>query len=570
VSARGFNGILARNLLVLIDGRTVYSPVFGGVYWDVQDCLLEDVERIEVIRGPGGTLWGANAVNGVINVITKKAGDTQGTYLAAGGGTVERSNEAVRYGGKIGEDCQYRVYGKYFDRAPFEDPIRPANDGWNQGRVGFRADWQPGKSKQDFVTFQGDHYVGTDGTDAQFTNTTAPYTSIVQGTTRNSGQNVLARWRHAIDDDSDWTLQTYYDDYDRDTVLLSEKVKTYDLEFQYHFPIGERSSITCGAGYRHIFSACPSTDPFTLSLSPEERSTYVANQFVQDEIKLVPDYWTFTIGCKLEQNSYTNIEYEPSARLLWTPDKKHSVWGAVSRAVHTPTEINASIFNTNGLTAPAYFSRAYGNPYLQSEALYAFELGYREQLTDRFSYDIATFCNYYNQLFGGVQGAIFSETDPAPAHNVRPSVYGNLYTANSYGVELGTNWSIAERWRLYTQYTYFYSRFSSAAYYATGSGGTPANQVYMMSSWELRKDIDFDLMARYVDRLSGYNVPSYITMDARLAWRPRKHLELAVVGQNLLQAYHAEYGYYNFLNATNNAEATLVPRGVYGTVTMRY
>jgi iron complex outermembrane receptor protein len=253
VSARGFNGILARNLLVLIDGRTVYSPVFGGVYWDVQDCLLEDVERIEVIRGPGGTLWGANAVNGVINVITKKAGDTQGAYLAAGGGTVERSNEAVRYGGKIGEDCQYRVYGKYFDRAPFEDPIRPANDGWNQGRVGFRADWQPGKSKQDFVTFQGDHYVGSDGTDAQFTNTTAPYTSIVQGTTRNSGQNVLARWRHVLDDDSDWTLQTYYDDYDRDTVLLSEKVKTYDLEFQYHFPIGEQSSITCGAGYRHIF-----------------------------------------------------------------------------------------------------------------------------------------------------------------------------------------------------------------------------------------------------------------------------------------------------------------------------
>jgi iron complex outermembrane receptor protein len=296
----------------------------------------------------------------------------------------------------------------------------------------------------------------------------------------------------------------------------------------------------------------------------------VVSQYVQDEIKLVPDLWTFTIGCKLEQSSFVNIDYEPSARLLWTPDKKRSIWGVVSRAVHPPTRINEDVFNTNGATAPASFSRAFGNTGLLSEALYAFELGYREQVSDRFSFDVATFYNYYNELFGGRAGTIFSEPTPAPAHNVRPVVYDNLYNAHSYGVELGTNWSVSDRWRLYTQYTYFYSLFSSPSFTATGSGGTPANQVYMMSSWDLRKNLDFDLMARYVDRLPGYNVPSYISMDLRLAWRPRKHLELAVVGQNLLQTYHREYGFYNFLNAVNNAEATEIPRSVYGTVTCRY
>ena len=567
ISSRGFNGILARNLLVLIDGRTVYSPVFGGVYWDVQDYVMEDIERIEVIRGPGGTLWGANAVNGVINVITKNAKDSQGAYLTAGGGTEERSNGAVRYGGKIGEDCYYRIYGKYFDRGPFYDPSQPANDGWNQGRIRIPHRLESGQLQERHRDRPGGPLRRHRRHRRHVTSTTPPYQRTVQGATDNSGQNALARWRHVIDEDTDWTLQTYYDDYVRDTVLLSEKARTYDVDFQYRFPLGQRQSITWGAGYRQIHEDCPSTDPFTLSVLPPQGTTYVVSQFVQDEIKLSPDLLTFTIGCKLEQNPYTNFEYEPSARLLWTPDEKHSVWGAVSRAVHTPTELNEDVRTfCLGAGTPDKFRWTLGSSAISSEALYAYELGYRAQATEQFSWDIAGFFNVYNQLLAGNAGAPIV----IPPYTFVPNVYANKYPAESYGVELATNWSISERWRLYVQYTYFQSFFYYPGLSATGSGGTPANQVYLMSSWDLRKDLTFDLMARYVDSLPGYNIPSYMTMDLRLAWRPTKHLEVAVVGQNLLQAYHWEYGFYNFFNAVNNAEATEVPRSVYGTVSWRY
>ena len=275
ISSRGFNGLFANKLLVLIDGRTVYTPVDSGVYWDVQDVLLEDIERIEVVRGPGGTLWGANAVNGVINIITKKAKDTQGVYAQAGGGTVERSNEAVRYGGQIGEDCHYRIYGKYFDRGPFFDPNSPANDGWNQGRVGFRTDWDMDRSKTDSLTVQGDHYVGTDGQDSAHTLTVPPFSVIQQGKAKNDGENVLMRWRHVYDERSDWTLQTYFDDFERITDLNSERVRTFDTDFQYRFPLWDRQQITCGAGYRYIHYEIPAQDPFSSSMVPPEGSNYI-------------------------------------------------------------------------------------------------------------------------------------------------------------------------------------------------------------------------------------------------------------------------------------------------------
>ncbi len=308
VSSRGFDGANAEKLLVLIDGRTVYSPISSGVYWDVQDVVLEDVERIEVIRGPGGTLWGANAVNGVINIITKTANDTQGTYVGVGGGSIDRSFETVRVGGKIGADGYYRVYGKYVDNGPFFDPNGPANDGWNQGRFGFRTDWNLDPSKSDTLTVQGDHYVGVSGLDSYHTLTTPPYYVPLEGAVHNTGDNVLARLRHVKDEDSDWSLQTYFDNFLRDnTVLNTERVRTFDVEFQYRFPLMERQHVTCGAGYRYLDSYCPSEDPFTASIQPPEGNMYITNQFAQDEISLVPDRLEFILGCKLEQNSFTNF-----------------------------------------------------------------------------------------------------------------------------------------------------------------------------------------------------------------------------------------------------------------------
>jgi iron complex outermembrane recepter protein len=562
ITARGFNNAFANKLLVLIDGRTVYSPAFNGVYWDAQDVLLDDVERIEVVRGPGGTLWGANAVNGVISIITKNSKDTKGAFVTAGGGTYERSNEAFRYGGQIGENCTYRVYGKYFDRGPFCDPSGPTNDAWNQGQTGFRADWNLDKFKTDTLTVQGDHYVGNSGMSAGWTQDTPPYQQTLFGKAYNTGDNILARWKHVITDDSDWTLQTYFDNFQRDTFLNSNRTKTWDIDFQYRFQLTERQQITCGTGYRLIHDQLPSNNPFCLGVIPEERNTYIASQFIQDEITLAPDLLQLILGCKLEQNSYTYFEYQPTIRVLYTPDKKNSFWGAVSRAVHTPSRVDEDLFATTSVVDPIYgqmFLRSTGNPNMVSETLMAYELGWREQMTERLSWDIATFYNSYDKL------RILPFTGFTPP-NMLLFQFGNGASAESYGVELATNYSLSERWTLTANYTYLQMHvFNDQLLY--GDGNSPCNQIYIRSSWNVRKDVDFDLMGRYVDRLLGLNVPNYIEMDMRIAWRPRKRLELALVGQNLLDSRHYEFGSTTELSSAIISET---PRSVYGTVSWRY
>jgi iron complex outermembrane receptor protein len=392
----------------------------------------------------------------------------------------------------------------------------------------------------------------------------------VEGSAHNTGQNVLTRYCHVTDEDSDWSLQTYFDNFLRDnTVLNTERVRTYDVEFQYRFPIGERQHITCGTGYRYIHSYCPSQSPFTATLDPPKNSMFIANQFAQDEIALAPDLLTFIVGCKLEQNSFTYFEYQPTARLLWTPDRKHTLWGAVSRAVRTPSLTEEHLFAT---TPPAsgstVFGRILGNEAIQSETLMAYELGYRTQATERFSWDIATFYNVYGNLSGSaVVPPPYVENDPPPPHAVLPIVLTNSGSADTYGAELSTTWTAAEHWRLASNYTFLRMIMQGSPSQSNDPGKNPCHQVSLRSSWDLRDDLDFDLTARYVDCLTSLGVPSYITMDLRLAWRPRKHLELAVVGQNLLQAYHYEFGP---TTETLGNEATEVPRGVYGTVTWRF
>jgi iron complex outermembrane recepter protein len=550
ISCRGFTSPFANKLLVLIDGRTVYNPDFSGVFWNVEDVLLEDVERIEVIRGPGGTLWGANAVNGVINIITKKAKDTQGVYAMAGGGTHERDMEAFRYGGQISEDLQYRVYGKYNDRGPNYDPTGQLDDAWQQSRVGFRADWSPDHDNTNTMTVQGDHFVCNTANSAVLADPTIPE--------RLNGEDLLMRWRHVYDADSDWSLQAYYDNFTRIDSLQRQVDKTLDVEFQYRFPMGDRHSITCGAGFRNVDSYMPGGDSFTPLFPTSYFTTNYTNEFVQDEMAIVEDKLAFTLGCKLEQNPYTGLEYEPTARLLWTPDKKHSAWGAVSRAVRTPSRAEEQATQTIPIVPPVAYYRILPTGGLVSENVLAYELGYREQTTDSFSWDLATFYNVYDH----VQGANIVGMIPPPPYLVMLASFNNAVSADSYGIELSGNYAVSKRWRLYTQYTLFEMKMYNNPL-AINEGHDPHNQVYLRSSWDLREDMDFDLMARYIDSLPELHVPSYISMDLRLAWRPRKHLELAAVGQNLLQTHHLEY------TDSATAGATEVVRGVYGTLTWR-
>lgn len=551
ISCRGFNSAYSNKLLVLIDGRSVYNTDFSGVYWNVQDVLLEDVERIEVVRGPGGTLWGSNAVNGVISIITKKAKDTQGVYASAGGGTQKQTLDGFRYGGKIGEDVNYRVYGKHFEQGPGFDPTGQVDDAWRQGRFGFRADWEPDRDGADLLTIQGDHYVGNSGTGIIPTDPGLPE--------QQTGENLLVRWRHVYDEQRDWSLQMYYDNASRFCTLQTEVVKTFDIDYQYRFPVNDRHSLTCGTGYRNVESYFPGGDQFTNWYPYPYFTTNYTNQFIQDEITLVDDLLTFTLGIKLEQNPYTGLEYQPSARMLWTPDAKRSGWAAISRAVRTPSRYQEQATITLPPLFDSVYPRVFGQPDARSEAVIAYEVGFREQATEDLSWDIATFYNAYDNL-------VCTVTPIQQMDVFIPMILTNGPRGETYGVELASNYTVSERWRLYGQYTLFQMHLYPDPTQEIEGGNDPCNQVYVRSAWDLREDLEFDLMARYVDRLVTLEVPSYITMDLRMAWRPRKHIELAVVGQNLLQAYHYEFAGGTVKSPTY---ATEVPRGVYGTLTWR-
>ena len=333
----------------------------------------------------------------MISIITKPAKDTQGAYAMAGGGTYEKLNDGFRYGGRLGEDVDYRVYGKSFERGPGVDPAGQANDAWRQGRLGFRADWNLDTTKANSLTVQGDYYVGDSGSEVSLISTTPPFVQPLVGKDQVSGENVLLRWRHICNEDSDWTLQTYCDQYQRDMLVWDETVSTFDVDFQYRFPLSQCQQITCGAGFRNIDDNLPSSSDFTTHFSPVEQSINLTSQFVQDEIALIEDLLVLTLGTKLEGNAYTGFEVQPSARLLWTPDKQQSAWAAVSRAVRTPSRVDRDMSST-GFAAPGVFPRLVGSRSAGSEALIAYEMGYRSQTTERFSWDIATFYNVYDDL----------------------------------------------------------------------------------------------------------------------------------------------------------------------------
>jgi iron complex outermembrane recepter protein len=378
-----------------------------------------------------------------------------------------------------------------------------------------------------------------------------------------NGENLLMRWRHIYDEHSDWALQAYYDNYMRSDVLQTEQVRTFDVDFQYRFPLTQRQQITCGAGFRNVECYFAGGDTFTNWYPYPYFTTNYGSQFIQDEVSLIEDRLTFTMGTKLEQNPYTGLEYQPSGRLLLTPDNRHSAWTAVSRAVRSPSRYQEQATITMPPAAPDVYPRVFGGRTV-SEAEFAYEMGYREQTTDRFSWDLATFYNTYYHLNCGVLGTPFPEADFS--RFIIPVYIRSGPPGETYGVELACNYSPSDHWRLYTQYSYLQLHVYPSPGQELDSANDPCNQVYLRSAWDLRDDVEFDLMARYVDDLPTLDVPSYITMDLRLAWRPQKQLEMAVVGQNLLQAYHWEFA-GNSLNSPTYA--TEVPRGVYGTLTWR-
>lgn len=510
ISARGFNSTAANKLLVLIDGRTVYTPLFSGVFWDAQDTLLEDIERIEVISGPGGTLWGSNAVNGVINVITRRAQDTVGTLIQVEGGNREQ-NLAVRHGVRLNDDASLRVYGKGFGR---DDSFTPrgtaARDSWQNAQGGFRFDW--GRSG-DTLTVQGDAYDGNLEQGAR------PDASI-------DGGNLLGRWNRQLAGGGELRLQAYYDRTRRVLPgLFGETLDTWDIDVQHRLPWGERQDIVWGGGYRLLVDDV-SNSP-TLAFLPASRELHLANLFVQDRITLAPA-WKLSLGAKLEDNSYTGLEFLPDARLAWQLSQTALLWGAVSRAVRTPSRIDREAFSP----ARPPFLLAGGD--FQSERLTAYELGYRAQAGTRLSYSITVFHHDYDRL---------RSLEVAPGG--RTIVIGNEMEGRTDGVEAWGSYQATQHWRLAAGYNRLWKHLhftaDSSDRNLANAGNDPARQFMLRSSHNLAHGVELDLFLRAISELPSPTVPGYVAVDARLGWTVRRGVEFSLIGNNLTDRRHPEF-----------------------------
>ncbi len=562
VTARGFNGRFARHMLVLVDGRSVYTPLFSGVFWEVQDMLLQDVERIEVIRGPGGTMWGANAVNGVINIITKNAAQTQGQLITAAAGTEDRWIAGYRYGGELGENLFGRLYLKGFDRdsSAGEEEM---HDDWRMGRGGFRLDWHPTSDNQ--FTLQGDYYEGTAGQMIMGPDPLAWPFPMEQKTIEDvqlQGGNLLGRWEHSSAPQSSLSLQIYYDKTIRDEQMIHEDRDIIDIDFQHRFPVGEAHDLLWGAGYR--YSRDELRGGATLSITDEDRTDHLFSAFLQDELTVVPERMKLTLGTKVEYNDYTGMEVQPSLRLVLTPWTRHVFWAAASRAVRTPSRLEHTV-ELRRIFPGGIPVLIQGNEDVDSEILTAYELGYRFQPSDKLSLDTTLFYHDYDRLQSLSPGV--------PALPLPITVVNDAYGA-AYGAEATARWQVKSWWRLVASYGFMrlhlhidddaFDPFTEALF----ERDYPRNQVSLRSMMDLGRGVQFDTWLRYVDNISTaeHAIGSRLEMDVRLAWQATPDLLLEVVGQNLFDPRHPEYG-SSVAFRTQEAE---VERAVYGRLTYRF
>jgi iron complex outermembrane receptor protein len=573
ISSRGLNGQFSNELLVLLDGRNVYTPSFGGVFWDTVDLPLENIERIEVIRGPGASVWGENAANGVVNIIRKKAGDTKGGLVNAGGGNADVDFATVQYGNSIKDRMDYRVYGKYFDTHDMRGVGGgDGGDGWHLARAGFRADTKI--TDRDSLVVQGDMYSGREG-DPTFTLTSllAPGPTPVEIFTNMSGGYLQSIWTHTPSSRSDFTLMGAYDTYERGD-LLNDHRKTETLDFRHHYVLSERQDLVWGATYRH--TSATSSGGNWLSLIPPDQSENIFSAFVQNEIAAIRDRLYVTLGSKFESNTYSGFAAMPTARALYQISRKQSVWAVVSRAVRSPAETDVSLrANAGGVTLSdgtiAAIS-AFGNPRVKDEGLLAYEAGYRRMLTPRLSVDVAAYYNHYDNQISDEPQAPFVETTPAPAHEVISTTDQNLQYGETHGAELSARWKVNDRWTLdwSVEFERIHIHRSAGSLDVTSGpsteGSAPRQQARTQSELFLTKKLSWNVSADYTDRLEAQSVPSYTRLDSNLIWKLRENFSLGIYGQNLLRDRHLEF----FDPDSSSTRSTLIRRSAYAKLTWRF
>ena len=568
IGIRGFGSRLSRSVLVLIDGRTVYTTLLAGTYWEVQDTVMDDIDRIEVIRGPGGTIWGPNAVNGVINVITRNASETQGTVVSAAGGNVEQGLFSARTGGRAGK-FNYRIYGKGFTRGPQFHSDGHNFDDWRALQGGFRMDWSQGS--RDSFTVQGDIYDEHAGESVVATSYTAPYQQVREGNALLSGGNVEATWRRTLGEGKDIQIQAYYDKANRHEPNFADLRDTFDVDLLHRFRLPGRQQVTLGLGAR--FSIGDDRQVVSgLTFQPNRRTDRLLSAFIQDEITLVPNRFSLSVGTKFLETNFSGLQLEPSARLLYTPTKTQTVWAAFTHAVRTPSDAERDFF-LSGFIGIAddglpFFARFNANRNFRSEQLNGYELGYRRLVGQRLFVDVAAFYNHYSNLFSeDITGPAFIEDNPGPPHHLLPAEFGNGLFGSTTGVEIAPEWNVTKFWRIRGSYSFLEMHIKKTPNSldvgtAPGiEGASPQHQASLQSGFDLSKNISLDLIYRYKGALPAQKIRSYSTADASFGWRFTDHFELQVVGQNLFQPHHAESG--------EDQPPVQIRRGAYAEITWR-
>jgi len=582
ITSRGFASQYTNKLLVMIDGRTVYTPSYSGVDWDAQDTLMEDIERIEVIRGPGATIWGANAVNGIINVITKKTNKTIGGIVVAGAGNEEKAFTSLRYGTELNETTDARVYFKYNKRdssyavKSYAPTLKDAGDDWKSIHGGFRLDSQI--SEKDKWIIQGDVYqVDTN----QILNLSqdpsnpanaalAPFflAENITDESNSSGWNILTKWEHNFSEYNQAHLQFYFDHTERSEIFVGQQHDTLDIDFQHQFKMLPNHDVIWGLGYRHIKDDFDNT--FATSFEPSNRNIHLYSGFIQDEIILVPNTLRLTMGTKIEYNHYTDYEIQPSIRLVWLANKRNTLWTAISKAARTPSRMeNSGKITTAVIPLPPTFDpfilSILGNEEFKSESLLSYEFGYRTQPQENLSFDLALFYHDYDDLQS------FELVSPmAPISN---QFFANKLTAHSYGLELSMDWYVKEWWRLQSNYSFINvsAKLDNDSTEPNitdlhSEGSSPKHQISIRSMMDLNNQISLDMWFYHVSQLKKTSltltgsVPAYNSFNIRVAWQPLKNLELSLVGQNLTDSHHPEFISEPFLTQSE------VERSIYGQI----
>lgn len=569
ISIRGFNSRYSNKVLVLIDGRTVYTPSFSGVFWEHLDMPLENIERIEVIRGPGATVWGANAVNGVISILTKSSKDTQGGLVTAGIGSQVTASGLAQYGGTMGQNASYRAFGKSFSvtNSAMADGTS-ANDRWTRQHGGFRTDWDI--SKRDSIMVQGDLFDNDANQTLRSGFIATPFDRTFSQDADATGGDLMARWNHTSAGGSQMSLQTYFDTYRRTDMGVPEMLKTFDIDFQDHMNTGVRNDIVWGGGYRVSNSKLAAG--YGIAFSPPSRTDNLFSVFFQDELRVSDSLW-FTAGIKLEHNAYTGLETEPSVRLVWTPDaSRHTIWASASKAVRQPsradTAIDAVLESFPIGPDAVQVLRIYGNPKIKDEEARDYELGYRAAITKNLSLDAATFLTFFRNL-NTIEPQPMKIIPGSPLQILIPMLYDNKAHAVDYGGELSLNWSATSRWRLSPGYSYLHATIhqdptsQGLASFALANS-FPQNMFQVRSQLNLTRKVQFDQSVYYTARLPGGGIPGHARLDLRLARRIGESAEVSLVGQNLLRPRSMEFG------DSNSVIGTQVVRSVYGKITWRF